>query len=68
MFLIVLFTITLIVFGFMGWLALTVAKSADEEVEGSRLTKNQWRAMAWLVAVLVCLVAALIEYKIILGN
>lgn len=68
MFLLVLFIATLAVFGFMGWLALSVARSADEEVDGSRFTKNQLRALAWLAAVLVCLVAAVLEYQIIFGG
>lgn len=68
MFLATAFILTAIVFGFAGWLALRVAKPNDEEIEGSRLTKNQVRALAWLVAVAIAAIGAIIEFKIILGE
>lgn len=62
---IVLFILTLIIFGFAGWLALHVAKSEDSPYGKTPLSKNQWRALAWLLVVIVALVGAILEFKIL---
>ena len=68
MLLTVLFTFTFVVFIFAGWLALRVANSADSRREGARFSNNQWRLIGWGVAVLICLVGAIIEFSIIFGE
>lgn len=63
---IALFAVTLVLFGFAGWLALRVASSADEQYGRTPLTKNQWRALAWALVVVAALVGAVIECRVVL--
>lgn len=66
---ILLFAISLaLIFGFLT-LIFTVSKETDEQVGESGLSKNQIRAIAWTVGVVICIIAALIEYVIVIrGN
>jgi len=63
---ILLFAISLaLIFGFLA-VIFTVSKESDEQAGESGLSKNQIRAIAWTVGVIICIAAALIEYVIVI--
>ena len=60
-----LFVMSIILLGLgLAW-GLSVAKESDEQAGESHFTKNQLRAMAWVAVILIALIAALIEYFIV---
>lgn len=66
MFLLIAIVATLVIFVLMGWLGLTVAKESDKKPEGALLSNNQKRAIGWMVAVLIALLGAVIEFFVVL--
>ena len=63
---IILFVLTFVIFIIGGWAAFTLSKPQDEEYGESKLTKNQIRLIGWGVAILIALMAAVIEYFIVI--
>lgn len=61
----ILFIATLVIFGALGLAAYKVASDDDEEYGDTGMSKNTMRLLAWGVAILICLAAAFIEWKII---
>lgn len=60
----VLFVVSLAVLaGFLG-LAFHISRDADRK-EGSGPSDNQWRLIAWVVAILAALVAAVVEFFVV---
>jgi len=64
----IMFVLTFVVFGVLGWVAYTMSKGQDSQYGESRFTKNQLRLMGWVAAILVALVAVFFEFVIIIVN
>lgn len=62
--LLVLFAVSLGLLGLFLFAAFAVSKDADrKDAEG--LTNNQWRLAAWILAILAALIAAAIEFLVV---
>ena len=65
---IILFVLsTALVVGFV-LLAFNTSKETDEQYKESGMSKNQIRALAWFVGIAICILAALIEWFIVVRN
>lgn len=63
---VLLLILTTLVLAGLVLVALKLGRRTDE-VYGA-LTKNQWRALAYLAAFLICLIAVYIEWKIVIAE
>jgi len=61
----VLFIITFIIMGFMGWVFYMMARSTDTRTDSSILSHNQWRLVGWAVAIGIVMIAVVIEFFVI---
>jgi len=58
---------TMAVLGVAGYALFRMGADHDEEFGATGLTKNQWRLVGWLLVLLLGIIGAIIEWKIVLG-
>ena len=58
---------TLLILGFLA-LAFNVSKESDETYGNTNFSKNQIRVLGWVVGIIICIIAAVIEFYIVIKD
>lgn len=65
---IILFIGTLALFGVFAWIAYRLDRARDREAGRTGLTGNQWRLLAYGIGILLFLIAAFIEWRVVIAE
>ncbi len=63
---ILLFLLSFVLLGLMIFIFWTVGKESDSQYGNTSFTKNQVRLFFWVLGIMLCVVAALVEYLIVI--
>lgn len=63
-----LFFGTLMALGLLGGLLFTLSRENDSPYKNTGLTGNQWRLFAWLGVIVLGLMAALVEFFVLVRH